>query len=681
MLSESIIRIGRAVKQGETSFRKKIRLLTDVGSENCKNYFRNAFIVEVSESEADVQFLQLGDVVTEDKKENFKVDTDRSTAFPIFYPNGGNPLHAQGVYALPCYLMYDPHMKALGDPDQFKKEFLLPRLHSTLQYKDMPEEKKEALADRIAALLKEKAVQWVKEEKQLGILMIYDASLSIFQRDQERKIEDTRLWISASPLQPGSHLYLDGAAVLECIYEAKFEEAAELGKERQAVSTFTNEIADEVVSIYNKSWLWLSPTWEMPRSISWKDDEWIKGIKVDKESYSAYLHGVQTLKGIQKSVSNAILKELFAPITSAEAKKNMKGSSFEPIYGIPIVLPLLDGNAQSLFEKYRKMLNNVDEKQNTGDLQMGILAGIDRMVPAGEDDHRLTILYYSGDLSRGNMHIRAVIEDVIPSVAGAVEWIFHQLKVSKAVIQAAFEMDSYPDRRIESLPALLANAFGPGYVWETLQAVLHKEPLRVERLYLTTSRKLNELANKEEYWQMKQELVFYYAFLFFIHQYENDVLQIEGSVKTLADWDAFIESYKQGTLELNQLETVEQLGFAAGLLLKQFSNSYYQKKRKENPKADFIKERVMIFGSKLTPELVWKNGLLRCETMSKQLEMRVGANFHPVLGQTLLGFLEFQQQLVPEKEMFMTAFWSGYLLYKSDKKNEMVEENGGNEDE
>ena len=83
----------------------------------------------------------------------------------------------------------------------------------------------------------------------------------------------------------------------------------------------------------------------------------------------------------------------------------------------------------------------------------------------------------------------------------------------------------------------------------------------------------------------------------------------------------------------------------------------------------------MKFGSKLTPEMIWKNGLLRCEELAEQWDMGIATNFRPVLAQVLLGFLEKQAQsrLVSEKDTFMTAFWSGFLIYQSDKKNDKLE--------
>ncbi len=690
MLAEAIIRIGRPIKNSDMPCRDKIRLLTDVSSENCKNFFRHVFLLEITEKDIGFQLMEVGNRETKEKKETFQVDSKRNVTFPIFYPNGGNPLHAQGIYPLPCYLMYDPHIKAMKDKEAFKKEFLLPRLGKTLGYRDRTEAERVALADRIAELLAARGAELITEDKQLGVMMIFDQELPMFHRYQEKRENEQSMWIAESPLTPGAHLHLDGEEVLKRIGRAKFYEAAELGKEKNALSTFTNRKTDEVVSIYNKSWLWLSPTWESPRSIYWNDDEWTKGIKVDEESYAAYLYGVQFLKEIQVPISSAVLKEMFAPITSVEAKKTMSMESFESIYGIPLVLPLTDGDSRQLFAKYQKLLKKRDEKQSDGDLQLKVLAGIDRIVPEMGDEHRLTILYYSGDLSRGNMHIRAMIQDVIPSVAGQVEKILYRLSARETgKIQEAFGVREQPVYRTQNLPALLANVYGPGYVWESLRSVFHKEPLRWERLHMATARKLNESANREDRGQMLQELVFHYSFLCFLKEYEEKILHKQGGVRTLADWDEFINLYNQGELKLEHLKNVEDLGFVSGLLLKQFHNSYYQKKKNENPKIDFIKHRVMKFGSKLTPEMIWKNGLLRCEEIDKQLEMNMGKNFYPVLAYTLLGFIEKKNLLITDKDLFMTAFWSGNLLYKKnnedgselDEKMEKTEEDGGMDNE
>lgn len=663
MLAESIVRIGRPIKNGDLLPKERIRFLTDIASENCKNYFRNVFLVEMMDGQISLQVMELGDIVKEDKKENFVVNLERAVAYPVFYPNGGNPLHAQGIYPLPCYLMYDPHIKAINNREKFKKNFLLPRLKNTLQYQDLKKEDLNELADKVVDLFVSKSSELITEEKQLGVFMLYDESLPVFQRHAEKINGGELVWISPSNLLPGAHLYLDGKETLEKIGEAKFVEAAELGKEKNAVSTFSNTKEDKVVSIYNRLWLWLSPTWDPPRSIYWKNNEWTKGIKVDQENYTSFLYGVRFLKEIQVPVSKALLKEMFAPITSVEAKKNMRSASFEDVFGIPMVLPLIDSDSQQIYQKYRKMLTKGNVKESDSDLHLRVLAGIDKVIPETGDEHRLTILYYSGDLSRGSMHIRAVIEDVIPSVARRIERILRFLKARETKkIQEAFGVKVQDFYRTQTLPSLLANAYGPGYVWDSLQAALQKKSLGVDRLRLSMAHKLGELANKEDWWQMRQELVFYYSFLYFLNEYQARILDYKGGFRILTDWNNFMSSYRKGEVELN---SVEELGFTAGLLTKQFSNSYYQKTKKE-----FVKQRVMKFGSKLTPEMVWKNSLLRSEELIMQWDMNIGANFRPVLAQTLLGFLDKQNQLIPERDIFMTAFWSGYLLYKSEKKNE-----------
>ena len=125
--------------------------------------------------------------------------------------------------------------------------------------------------------------------------------------------------------------------------------------------------------------------------------------------------------------------------------------------------------------------------------------------------------------------------------------------------------------------------------------------------------------------------------------------------------DPDIRKYHAGAITIDDLRTTEELGFVTGLLLKQFSNSYHHKTDK-----DYIKHRVMRFGSKLTPEMVWKAGLMRCEELAAQWEMKLAGNFYRVLPHVLLALLDADKQnlLSKNKDEFMTAFWSGHLMYR-----------------
>jgi hypothetical protein len=391
---------------------------------------------------------------------------------------------------------------------------------------------------------------------------------------------------------------------------------------------------------------------------------------VDKASYEAFLYGAQFLKQITVPVSSSVLKEMFAPIDSVEAKKHK--TNFEQIYGVPMVLPLLDGDSKQIYSKYRRMLKTGEaQQQNTNDLHLHVLAGLrESIVPDSPDDYRVTILYYSGDLSRGAMHIRAVIEDVIPSVAREIQSILEQLKRKVlATIQETFHLPNMPVYRTETLPALLGNAFGSGYIWSSLQKTLHREPLDISRLRTSMVKKLNELANKEDEWAMRHEMVFYFAFLYFFNQYEWRILGQKEGVKTLADWQRYLQRYEQGQISVEEMGDPEVLGFVSGLLLKQFSNSYYHKTRK-----DYVKHRVMRFGSKLTPAMIWHNGLQRCEELAQQWDMGLGSNFYQVLPHALLAFIEADKKktLTSQKDVFMTAFWAGYLIYRKKQEEDVA---------
>ena len=258
MLVESIIRVGRPIANSNLSNEQRIRWLTDTDSENCKNFFQNVFLVEIDEEKIDYHFIILGS--WEEKK--FVVDKLRNRAYPILYPQGGNPLHPQGVYPAPCYLMYDPHIKSMKNPETFACEVILPRLKSTISYREQSEEHLMAIATRVANIIASNYENFISEDKQLGILYIYDHVLSIYHIMPERKTDDERyFWITESKLKDRQHLYIDSDKCIEEIIEAKFAEAKTLGYEKNAVSTFTNKRETEVSSSYNKFWLWLSPTW------------------------------------------------------------------------------------------------------------------------------------------------------------------------------------------------------------------------------------------------------------------------------------------------------------------------------------------------------------------------------------------------------------------------------------
>ena len=662
MLAEAIVRIGRPLARSSMTVPERIRWLTDVGKETCKNYFQHVWVLELGEDDQSdaLHFMEVGQMKGTGSKAEFQVDDKRIVAFPFHFPNGGNPLNAQGVYPLPCYLMWDPHIKAMSNAGEFADDVLLPRLLKTVPYSDEKPESLAALAHRVASRLAREHGKWQKADKQLGILMIFDPKLDGYRYEDA----PSELKIQESGIHRGKWMTLNGPVVLEWIREAKVREATELGEATDQISTFTNRRSERVVSLYNKSWLWLAPTWEMPRSIYWKEDEWTKGIKVDPETYEYFFYGTQFMKEVQVPISSATLKEMFAPVMHAEARQKIRASSFEQIYGIPMLLPLLDGDSEQQFQKYQKMLKNLrkEEDLSKSALHLRLLAGLDLVIPESGDDYRLTILYYSGDLSRGNMHIRAMIEDVIPSVARQVQDILVDLQsmVVPDIKRALGIPGEIVHPSLENLPALLANAYGPGYVWDMMQNVLHRQPIRLDRIHEATARKCNDSAKLQAWHHVRRELLFYWAFLDFAARYREQIVG-ERKESESVDWQRLLAAYETGSWENEPDWNVPELGFISGLLTRQFENSYYAKTH-----SPYVRTRLLKFGSKLTPQMVWENGLNEYQKLIEQRQLKIARNFAPALARALLLFPTYAREGLLDKQRheFISTFWSGYLMYK-----------------
>lgn len=664
MLLSDIVKIGKPFVESPMSIIERIQLLTDFGKDEVKNFYGNIFIVEIHDSHTSLQFKQFQD------EHNGPVNLDEACGIPITLPSGGNPLHAQGVYPTPSYPLYERHINEFSDEKKTRK-LVMDRLVRTIPYMDKNDEI-EQLASMVTEVLVQDATKYVTEEKQLGILVIVDHSLDLFTTDAR---EDT-LFITESVIM-NKPIFIQSDAIISNIIESRFLEATELGSLEDDVSTISNQTSEKLVSAYNKGWLWLSPTWEMPRSIYWKDKEWTKGIRLNRQEYEMFYYGTQFLKQIQTPLHTSVLKEMFAPIQNVEAKKNMRPTSFEMIYGIPYFTPLVKGQPLEIYEKFTVLKDiNEDKGISDNDLQLEILSGIQRkIIPDLTDEYRLTILYYSGTLQRGDIHIRGQIEDVVPSVAYQIQRIIKKL-VGKYFtrignhLNISEEQQKYTRFKVSHLPTLLSNAYGPGYIWSMLQAVFHRKPLTISRVTKQTGRRLNELANKEDYWTLRHELLFYLTFIEFYNEYSKQVLNEKEGKMGMEQWESILTRYQEGNLQHEDLNSAQKLGFVTGCLLQQFDRSYWVKTGKA-----FVDTRVMRFGSKLTPEMIWKNGLLRMQELQKQWDLGIKGNFHHALAFVLQGMMWMKetQVLSKEKDEFMTMFWSGYLMLPKAKKEELAD--------
>lgn len=666
MLLADIIRIGHPIVKSKMSIAERIQLLTDVGKEEVKNFYGNVFVVELNGEMTSFYYRKYQDV------DNGPVQLDAALAMPITLPSGGNPLNAQGIYPIPSYPLYERHIKEFHEQEKTFK-MVHDRLLRTIPYMRLKQEELHHKATLIADCLTTEGIRHVTAEKQLGILFIIDHALTFFSEEEQAN----HFLLKLEGVREGQ-LYIDAEQVIANVIEARFQEAKELGTAQDSISTISNEPSEEVVSAYNKSWLWLSPTWEAPKSIYWKDNEWIKGIRLNRSEYEAFFYGTQFLKQVQTPIRGAILKEMFAPTFSAEAKQHMSPTSFETIYGIPYFLPVNDADPIDMYAKFQRLKKYHEAREeNPSDIQLEIISGLERrIIPELQDDYRITILYYSGNLGRGDIHIRGQLEDVVPSVAKKVQEILQKLErrfTSELgdLLGIPSEQQGYIRMKVKHLPTLLSNAYGPGYLWTSMDQVLHAHPIGLERVQKQTVRRITELANKQNVWGIRSELLFYHLFVTFYREYHQEVVKEGKGGMDMQELQALIDRYNQGTLTFEDVDHVEKVGFISGCLVQQFERSYYAKLGK-----GYLDTRIMRFGSKLNPEMIWKNGLAKMEELRRHRDLGLKRNYEKALALILPAILELSKnnQLTKKKDEFMTMFWSGYLMLPRQEKEETVDE-------
>jgi hypothetical protein len=195
-----------------------------------------------------------------------------------------------------------------------------------------------------------------------------------------------------------------------------------------------------------------------------------------------------------------------------------------------------------------------------------------------------------------------------------------------------------------------------------------------------TARKCNDSAKLDNWHHVRCELLFYWAFLSFANEYTR---QISGAGKesVTVDWRQLLAIYQNGQWDDEREWGVQELGFISGLLVRQFENSYHKKVR-----SSFLRKRLLNFGSKLTPQMVWENGLIEFQKLIEQRELKIAKNFYPALARALLAFPKAQAEGLLDKHRheFISTFWSGYLMYKKsdqDQPDETEDSEGGDEDD
>lgn len=229
------------------------------------------------------------------------------------------------------------------------------------------------------------------------------------------------------------------------------------------------------------------------------------------------------------------------------------------------------------------------------------------------------------------------------------------------------------------MPYLLARAYGGPYLWDCLHGALRRRPMDLERPTRNAARRMNTLAHNlpknrvAPPFDLREEVVFFLAFLSFAEEYNTTVAKEDGSNQAahwsqqqqrratmgMRPWKELLALIEQGSPDEAHFATPAELGFACGALLRRFSRWYFKVTEK-----NFLQHRVMTYGSDLSPEVVWKRGLNKLFDVEARYpsKIHIPADYRQKVGVVLVQLEQKQEEVRRQRDDFMTGFWAGYTL-------------------
>ncbi len=613
------------------------------------------------------------------KKAVFVPDTARGLALPYALASGGSPVLPQGRYGIAVYPAYPNSVAKMKTPGEAAR-FLRRRLDKTLNLPASLSENDEldAIAVQISNLVKQIEARVTDKQNQgyALIALVFPDSGGPYLYFGKLPVKGDRQYIlvGESMLFPGRYIVADAAGLEKRFWESKMAEGMDKGCREKCSICGRRE---EAVSPYCKAWNWLSYTWDAPLSENFRGDNPDLAGAVGglcRSCYSSLIMGAGIFKEISATLPYYLTKELFLPVASAGGRDAARKSKTRPpaIYGCALVLPFhgeMDiAESGEMLKEALDAFRSKNLRKGKNDLALAAITGFEAVLPGdfNSDAYRLTIVYYQA--SQADVQLRAVIEDVLPStvriLAGYMPRVADEaaeVKQKIAVTETGYGAENY-----RSLIYILIRAYGGGYLWHTLRSVLNRRPVSRERFVRGAALRMNGYAGRTDdssYWGLREEVAFYLAFRKFLNFYNAAILK-EGSA--VPDWRQMLDKITKTAPDQLIFDDVEELGFAAGYLTNRFGRWYYfntgGNKEKKSEGKDFIKHRIMTFGSKLTPDMVWRKALSRFQEYAVKLDINLSDDFRRRAGVVESEFRRLRQQVERNRDEFMGAFWSGYML-------------------
>ncbi|RLB33497.1 MAG: hypothetical protein DRH11_08795 [Deltaproteobacteria bacterium] len=718
MIIEDLIRLGRPLLDGGMDAREILELISDVKDEKVKNFFRHVFVVEIppegSHDEPVALPMQVwGEeerTTVQKGKADFKPDTKRALGAPFVLPTGGNPLHPQGMYGVPVYPCWDRHLRDFQKGADDVRKFLEGRLARTtgLNLENLP-------LVNIAKVIHDQSCQLQigQRVKVLGLLILVQCDGELAPYEYVFRPAEISYIIGESQYYPGKSILPRFDRILEAVWTAKFEEGASIGKKVGTCSICGK--GGDVVSSYCKAWPWALPEWNCPLPHGGKEIFWVEGVALDEPCCQSLTLGSKVFSGLTQRIHSIITREIFSPVNDSEARKTVsrrKMSDLPTIYGSAYLLPVHDESLKDeslrddFSQKIQAMLRRHPKEGPFLDKYIDTVTGFDVFLPEDIDrtDFRLTLIYFHGNPGRGDIHLRAFIQDIIPSTLRKLSKIAQKnaetsIELLKALSPNMSEKQAaYYRTMYRSIPFLLTRAYGSSYLWDQLETALRRKPLDIYRPTSNAAQRMSSLAHRlplrEGILELNDEVIFYLTFLDFITQYHNQLateyaaskgnklLDERRSEMAMRPWKELLKIIENGSIDELHYQSAAELGFGCGALIRQFGRLYWHATKVGKEGKDFLKHRVLTFGTDLSPEVLWKRGLSKIFDLEARYEkIHLSDDFQHRVGVTLTEFDRLHEEIRPNRDAFMAAFWSGYALQGYDKQsrdNDHTQSNEGN---
>lgn len=700
MLAYDLFRIGNIIRSSGTGAANILKLVSDINSAKARNFLSKVITVEIDQRKANsektkIAALPLGEcgnwVQGTGKKDVFVPDVNRALAFPFIIPSGGNPLHPQGIYPVPAYPVYNRHFKDFLENKKAITQFLTGRLERTINV-SLDVNEIEQVADCIDKSLFN--MELIGNTLGLIVLAVITENGPYYLTESTPPASNS-LVLGKSYTQTGKIVVADAAAFLTNFWDAKFTEGKAGGQKKKGVCSICQKHG-QVVSAYNKALYWLPTTWEAPLSFGRKKTL-VESIALCTNCYTDLTLGASIFGKISSNIDYMLSKEIFTPVASPIGKEYaLQGKFKDAIQGSMLALPLDDSILKddelanewvcSLYNLLGEELPTglIKKKESVKSRHLKNITGLETRLPEEWEDEnfRLTLTYFSGDPGKLNIHLRAVINDILPATASNLQDICTEVGVEmqKIIDDHTFLSEKSAARKYRqasNLLYILSAAYGSPYLWGCLEKTFKREPLAKNLFYKNSAARMTQLGKMlpDSIFNLQQETIDYLAINRFLDIYTNKLINITGGDVSMKTVSELIKVTWETPAEEIRFASLDELGFAAGQVVQRFGNSYYQGTNKK----DYIKHRIMTFGTSLTPDIVHYKALGRMEEYTVMLKLGVSSDVLKRAAVISMGFVQFDDEINKNKDRFMAAFWAGYSLGRKKKeteqKSDMEDEN------